>query len=84
MLLFDQFRSPLVLILFFAAGVAAFVRDWLDAAIIRSRLGITRSDCNFAASRLHGVAAHGSGALAGAAGFEINDNVGRLQLSCRN
>ena len=29
-----QFRSPLVLILVFAAGVSLVVRDWLEASII--------------------------------------------------
>lgn len=33
-LMLDQFRSPLVLILLFAAAVAAVVHDWLDALIV--------------------------------------------------
>jgi Mg2+-importing ATPase len=32
--LFGQFRSPLVLILVFAAAISLVVRDWLDAVII--------------------------------------------------
>ena len=33
-LFLNQFKSPLVLILIFAAAVSAFVREWLDAAIV--------------------------------------------------
>lgn len=33
-LLLNQFRSPLILILVFAAGVSAFVHEWVDAAIV--------------------------------------------------
>ena len=35
-LFFDRFRSPLVLILIFAAVVAFLVKDWLDALIVLS------------------------------------------------
>jgi Mg2+-importing ATPase len=33
-LLLRQFSSPLVLILLFAAGVSAFLQEWIDAAVI--------------------------------------------------
>src|SRR5689334_13192977 len=33
-LFLNQFKSPLVLILIFAASVSAFVREWVDAAIV--------------------------------------------------
>jgi len=33
-LLFNQFRSPLILILVFAATVSAFVGEWIDAGIV--------------------------------------------------
>ncbi len=35
-LLLSQFKSPIVLILIFATVVSAFLRDWVDAAIILS------------------------------------------------
>jgi len=40
-LLFNQFRSPLVLILIFAAMVAIIVQDWLDALIVLAIVGFT-------------------------------------------
>ncbi|MGB9879466.1 MAG: cation-translocating P-type ATPase, partial [Anaerolineae bacterium] len=35
-LFLEQFKSPLVLILIFAAGVSALVQEWVDAAIVLS------------------------------------------------
>lgn len=40
-LLINQFRSPLVLILIFAAIVALLVKDWLDALIVLAIVGMT-------------------------------------------
>lgn len=40
-LFLDRFRSPLVLILMFAAGVAFIVHDWLDALIVLAIVFIT-------------------------------------------
>ncbi len=40
-LFLNQFRSPLVLILIFAAIVALLVKDWLDALIVLAIVGMT-------------------------------------------
>ena len=40
-LFLNQFKSPLVLILIFAATVSAFVREWTDAVIVLAMVGLT-------------------------------------------